>query len=211
MSESSLLKQYCLRIDELIGKYKCVQTNLLLFDLIVSFFPTVFNLTQLKIREKLLYDPYYRMRSLQEITIAAELGLQIDVNQASVDDWLRLPGISIHQARSLVELVGMGVQLLCLEDIAAAIGVPVHRLKPLEPVLAFVYYDPQSLIAPQRINPNLASAKELAQIPIVEKSLANKIIRNRKKDGDYKGLADLQRRLKLGSQETSQLMYYLQF
>jgi DNA uptake protein ComE-like DNA-binding protein len=171
----------------------------------------VFNLTRLKIREQLLSDPYYRMRSLPEIAVAVELGIQIDVNQASVDDWLRLPGISIHQARSLVDLVGMGVQLLCLEDIAAAIGVPIHRLKPLEPILAFVYYDPQSLITPQRINPNLASVKELTQIPIVENSLANKIVGNREENGNYKSLADLQRRLKLDSQETSQLMYYLQF
>lgn len=171
----------------------------------------MFNLSRLKIKDKLLNDPYYRMRSLQEIVIASELGVKIDVNQASVDDWLRLPGISIHQARSLVDLVGMGVQLVCLEDIAAAIGVPVHRLQPLEPILAFVYYDPQSLIAPQRINPNLASVKELTKIPLVETSLANKIVRNRQKSGDYKNLADLQRRLKLDSQQTSQLMYYLQF
>jgi DNA uptake protein ComE-like DNA-binding protein len=171
----------------------------------------VFNLTRLKIKEKLLNDPYYRMRSLQEINMASELGIKIDVNQASVDDWLRLPGISIHQARSLVDLSGMGIQFVCLEDVAAAIGVPVHRLQPLEPILAFVYYDPQSLIAPQRINPNLASAKELTKIPLVETSLANKIVRHRKKSGDYKNLADLQRRLKLDSQKTSQLMYYLQF
>jgi DNA uptake protein ComE-like DNA-binding protein len=157
----------------------------------------VFNLNRLKIRNRLLNDPYYRMRSLPEILIAAQLGIQIDVNQASVDDWLRLPGISIHQARSLVDLVGMGVQLLCLEDIAAAIGVPVHRLKPLEPVLAFIYYDPQSLITPQRFNPNLASQKELSSIPVIENSLAKKIVSNRKKNGNYRDLADLQRRLNL--------------
>ncbi len=171
----------------------------------------VFNLNRLKIRDRLLNDPYYRMRSLPEILVAAELGIQIDVNQASVDDWLRLPGISIHQARSLVDLVGMGVQLLCLEDIAAAIGVPVHRLKPLEPVLAFIYYDPQSLITPQRLNPNLASQKELSSIPILENSLAKKIVSNRKKNGNYRDLADLQRRLKLNGEAISQLIYYLQF
>ena len=53
------------------------------------------------IRARLQNDPYYRLQSAEEIAIAAELGIRIDVNQASVDDWLRLPGISIHQARSL--------------------------------------------------------------------------------------------------------------
>ncbi|MFW6358396.1 MAG: ComEA family DNA-binding protein, partial [Chroococcales cyanobacterium] len=96
------------------------------------------------VRQRILNDPYYRLRSLQEVAIAAELGLKLDVNRASVDDWLRLPGISIHQARSLVELSGMGVQFLCLEDLAAALSVSIGRLKPLEPVLYFSYYDSDS-------------------------------------------------------------------
>ncbi|MBN3922070.1 MAG: ComEA family DNA-binding protein, partial [Nostoc sp. NMS4] len=57
-----------------------------------------------KLRAKLLNDPYYRLQSGEEIQIAAQLGIRIDANQATVDDWLRLPGLSIHQARSLVEL-----------------------------------------------------------------------------------------------------------
>ena len=62
----------------------------------------MFKLSQIGIRNKIANDPYYRFQSLQEIAIAAELGIKIDVNQATVDDWLRLPGLSIHQARSLV-------------------------------------------------------------------------------------------------------------
>jgi hypothetical protein len=49
------------------------------------------------IRTRIQSDPYYRLQSPAEIAIAATLGMRIDVNQASVDDWLRLPGISIHQ------------------------------------------------------------------------------------------------------------------
>ena len=56
------------------------------------------------IRTKLLNDPYYRLQTNAEIAIAADLGIQIDVNKAKVDDWLRLPGLSIHQARNLVQL-----------------------------------------------------------------------------------------------------------
>jgi len=163
------------------------------------------------IRQRLMSDPFCRLRTLPEVEVAAQLGIKIDVNQASVDDWLRLPGISIHQARSLVELVGMGVQLLCLEDVAAAIGVPVHRLQPLEPILHFEYYAPESFLNPQRINPNIASLVEIARIPLLETTLAEKILQNRQEHGNYRNLADLQRRLNLSSQLTSQLMYYLQF
>src|SRR4028119_2001991 len=83
------------------------------------------------IRARIQNDPYYRMQSAQEIAIAAQLGIKIDVNQASVDDWLRLPGISIHQARSLVELSVAGVPFYSIEDIAAALSMPAQRLKPL--------------------------------------------------------------------------------
>jgi DNA uptake protein ComE-like DNA-binding protein len=169
------------------------------------------NRQQQAMRAKILREPYYRFQSLEEIGIAAKLGIQIDVNQASIDDWLRLPGISIHQARSLVELAGMGVQFLSIEDIAAAISVPVGRLKPLTPVLYFAYYDPETLLNPQRVNPNTASAEQLQQIPLLEPGLIDAIVENRQQFGAYRNLADLQRRLSLNSQFIAQLMHYLQF
>ncbi|HEY9302535.1 MAG TPA: ComEA family DNA-binding protein, partial [Phormidium sp.] len=77
------------------------------------------NLPQRSIRTRILKDPYYRFQSLEEVALAASLGIKIDANEATVDDWLRLPGLSIHQARSLVELTRNGIQFHCLEDVAA--------------------------------------------------------------------------------------------
>ena len=173
--------------------------------------PQQLNLRHVALRNRMQSDPYYRLQSLAEVAIAVELGLQIDVNQASVDDWLRLPGISIRQARSLVELVGMGVPLLCVEDVAAVLSVSVQRLQPFEPLLYFSYYDPESLDNPPRVNPNTASAAQLAIIPALEITTAQAIVNHRLHHGTYRNLADLQRRLGLSSQLTSQLMYYLQF
>jgi DNA uptake protein ComE-like DNA-binding protein len=168
---------------------------------------TLFN--RLSIRTRLQNDPYYRLQSAGEIAVAAELGIKIDVNQASVDDWLRLPGISIHQARSLVELTHAGVPFYCLEDIAAALGTPVHRLKPLEPVLSFCYYDDTHTVG--RVNPNTASVEQLTQIPGVELSLALAVVQNRLAAGSYRNLVDFQQRLSLPGQLTAKLMYYLRF
>ncbi len=163
------------------------------------------------IRVRLTSDPYYRLKSAEEIAVAVALGIYIDVNQASVDDWLRLPGISIHQARSLVDLTGSGVQFCCLEDIAAALSIPVQRLAPLRPILSFCYYDPESPAAPQKVNPNLASAEQLTKIPAVDLYLARAIVQNRLDGGAYRNLADFQRRLSLNPQLTAELMYYLRF
>ena len=171
----------------------------------------MFKLSQIGIRKKILNDPYYRFQSLEEIAIAVELGIKIDVNQASIDDWLRLPGLSIHQARSLVDLVGMGVQLVCLEDVAAAIGVPVRCVLPFASILQFAYYDRLSSLSPQKIDLNTASILELATIPNLNSHLAQEIIEKRQNEGKYRNLADLQRRLNLDGELTSQIMHYLRF
>lgn len=162
------------------------------------------------IRNKLLNDPYYRLRSNEEIAVAAALGIRIDVNQANVDDWLRLPGLSIHQARSLVELCRSGVQFYCIEDIAAALSLPLQRVKPLEPLLKFCYYD-DAISPSQRINPNTATVEELAQIPVMELALAQAVVENRSIAGAYRNLVDFQRRLSLPGHLVAQLMHYLCF
>jgi DNA uptake protein ComE-like DNA-binding protein len=168
-------------------------------------------LSRMTIQKRILNDPYYRLQSVAEIAVAAELGIKIDANKASVDDWLRLPGISIHQARSLVELTKMGVQFLCIEDISAATGLPLQRIQPWEPVLAFYYYETESLSLPQKVNPNQAEVEELTQIPFIETSLANLIVENRQKNGKYRNLPDFQRRLSIKGELVSHLMHYLQF
>ena len=167
--------------------------------------------SQFGIRNKIANNPYYRFQSLREVAIAHELGITIDVNLATVDDWLRLPGFSIRQARSLVELVGMGVQLMCLEDVAAAIGVSVRHLQPYEAILAFAYYDRLSPLSPVKVNINSASEIELIEIPEITNDLAQAIVANRQQQGKYRHVVDLSSRLNLDSNLVSQLMHYLKF
>ncbi|MBD2185222.1 ComEA family DNA-binding protein [Planktothrix sp. FACHB-1355] len=163
------------------------------------------------LRQRILSDPYYRLQSTEEIAVAASLGIKIDPNRATVDDWLRLPGLSIHQARSLVSLSRSGVQFHCLEDVAAALSWPSERLKPLAPILSFCYYDPESVYTPQQINPNTASVEMLSKIPAIDTFLAQSIVQNRQSGGYYRDLADLQIRLSLPADTIAQLMHYFRF
>ncbi|MBD2626771.1 helix-hairpin-helix domain-containing protein [Trichormus variabilis] len=170
------------------------------------------NLKLQKLRAKLLNDPYYRLQSGEEIQMAAQLGMRIDANQATVDDWLRLPGLSIHQGRSLVELSRSGVKFYCIEDIAAALSVPVQRLEPLKPLLNFSYYDDESLDKPTYLlNPNTATLESLAKIPFIDLPLAQAVLQNRVTAGPYRNLVDFQQRLELSGEAIAQLMYYLRF
>ncbi len=166
---------------------------------------------QRAIRTRLAQNPYARLRSPLEVAIAAELGLTLDANTASVDDWLRLPGISIHQARALVALTANGVQFLCLEDLAAALALPLPRLEPYAPLLRFTYRDPTSLVAPIQLNANTATPDQLAQVPVLTADLVARLVRERDRHGPYANLAALQNRLNINPDLVAQLIYYLKF
>jgi len=137
----------------------------------------------------------------------------IDVNLADVNDWLSLPGISIHQARSLVTLSRSGVKFYCIEDVAAALSVPIHRLQSLNSLLNFSYYDHEPLDQTITfvVNPNTATVASLVKIPGINLSIAETIIQNRLTSGNFRDLVDFQERLEFSGEAIAQLMYYLQF
>jgi DNA uptake protein ComE-like DNA-binding protein len=160
-------------------------------------------------RQKMANDPYYRFGSLAELPIAAELGIRIDVNLATIDDWLRLPGLSIHQARSLVDLQQAGLELYSIEDIAAALGIPVQRIQPWNLILSFQYRAPE--LQPLLHNPNSATVEELLQISEIDQGLAELIVGDRNTNGNYQNLGDFQKRLGISGQLLGKLMHYLKF
>jgi DNA uptake protein ComE-like DNA-binding protein len=168
------------------------------------------NPKQQKLRNRLLSDPYYRLQSWEEVAIASQLGIHIDANQATVDDWLRLPGLSIHQARTLVELSRSGVKFYCVEDMAAALNVPASRFEALREILTFSYHD-ELEISTKPINVNTATIEALVNVPFIDASLAQAIVQNRLSNGLFRDIVDFQKRLNLPGDILAQLMYYLKF
>jgi DNA uptake protein ComE-like DNA-binding protein len=163
----------------------------------------------MSLRSRITEDPYYRFKSAFEIAVAADLGISIDVNRASVDDWLRLPGISIHQARQLVALSEAGVAYHSITDLAAALSMPIERLQWLAPVLSFQYYEPT--LALPSVKLDRATVDDLVNIPQISPELATEIINERERGGMFKNLVDFQQRLGLSGDAIGQLMHYLQF
>lgn len=163
------------------------------------------------IAQKIKGNPYYRFQSPEEIEIGGKMGVKIDVNTASMDDWLRLPGISIHQARKLVEITKSGIHLLCLEDLASVLGVSVLKIQFWQPILYFAYYSKDSFYFPAQININQANVEKLCTIPNLDNETARKIIEERDSNGQYNHIADLQKRVNLNGDLTYHLMKYLEF
>lgn len=161
------------------------------------------------LRLRLQQEPYYRFRSFDELAVAAAWGIRIDANTASVDDWLRLPGISIHQARSLTQLTQSGLAFSCIEDVAAALNMPLQKIQNWASILQFCYYSPERL-EPETIDVNLATAAQLTTVPAIDTLLSRAIVRCRQ-NGPYTDLANLQQRLKLNPEITAELLHYLRF
>ncbi len=157
---------------------------------------------------RLSQQPGYRLQSYREVEQAARLGFAVDVNRATVDDWLRLPGLSIRQAQGLVRLRQGGVQFHCLEDLAVALGVTAEHLQPLTPILSFCFYEEPGGTLPA-VSLNQASTQQLCAIPSMPRDLAQALVQERSRHGPYQDLADLQRRLGLPAALVQSLMYYL--
>jgi DNA uptake protein ComE-like DNA-binding protein len=151
-------------------------------------------------------EPYNRFRSIAQLQSAAQRGERIAVHSATVDDWLRLPGISIHQAKALVNLQNAGLELYSIEDLAAALEMPLHRVQGWSVILSFEYHHPEA--APLRIDPNRASLAELQQI--LAPALAEQIAAERQM-GEFQSLGDLQQRLQLDGPLLNQLLPYFRF
>ncbi|MGF1513207.1 MAG: helix-hairpin-helix domain-containing protein [Elainellaceae cyanobacterium] len=154
-------------------------------------------------------NPYCRLQTPEDMAIAVELGLFIDANRAAVDDWLRLPYLSIHQARQLVALRQAGVVFYSLEDLSVGLGVSVAVFEAWAALIQFRYYsaDETSLGG---LNPNYAPLTALAKLPGVGEETARAIVAARDAK-PFRDLVDLQRRLGLSRETVNQLLQYLRF
>ncbi|MDB9526872.1 helix-hairpin-helix domain-containing protein [Oscillatoria sp. CS-180] len=160
------------------------------------------------VRDRLRRNPLARLMNIEEVSIAAELGIAIDVNQATVDDWLRLPDVSIHQARTLTALSQSGVAFHCVEDVAAALSVSCDRLYPLAPILAFRYYDPGNAVAPTPVSLNQATVAQLMLIPGMSSTMVERILNERRRV-PFTHWQEVQHRLRLTAEQIGEWTHYL--
>lgn len=162
------------------------------------------------LQKRLQKEPFYRFQSFEELQLAASWGIRIDANTASVDDWLRLPGLSIHQARKLTNLTANQLFFNDIEDVAAALSIPAQQIHSWETILQFCYYEIDHSLEPVAIDVNSATADELATVPSIDLFLARAIVHYRGA-GPYQDLPDLQKRLRLKTSIAAELLHYLTF
>ena len=118
----------------------------------------------------------------------------MEVNRASREQWLQLPGCSDDTADLLLRLQQGGVQLSSVEELFRLLELPEQQRRSWEPHL-IVHWNgdapPQPAAAP--LDLNNASADELEQLCWPEPRLQG-LLRERRRGGVH-DLADLQERL----------------
>ena len=151
------------------------------------------DLLELKLRQ----DPQRRLQDPSEAQRAAALGWRLDVNRASADDWLRLPGITATQVDLLVRLQRGGVQLSGIDDLERLLELPRRQVLAWEPLLLFRWYGdgaPHSA-SPRAVDLNHATAAALEQeLPQLDAVRRTRLLRERQRT-PFRDLADLQQRL----------------
>ena len=148
---------------------------------------------------RLRQQPEHRLRSADEAHHAAALGWRLDVNRASADDWLRLPGIQPAQVDLLLRLQRGGVQLSGIDDLQRLLELPSSQLAAWEPLLLFRWYGDGAPAAPtpSRIDLNRSTAAQLEQqLPQLNGERRARLLRERQRQ-PFQDLADLQQRLQL--------------
>ena len=143
-------------------------------------------------------------------TVPEQPAWVMDVNRASRDQWLQLPGCSQDTADLLVRLQRGGVQFASADDLFRLLELPSDLARLWSPHLLFQWHGdapPQPQAAP--LDLNNASANQLALLGWPEQRLAN-LISERRRAG-FKDLADLQERLCLPASSVEALIGRVSF
>ena len=144
------------------------------------------------------------------LTVPEPSAWVMDVNRASRDQWLQLPGCSQDTADLLVRLQRGGVQFASADDLFRLLELPSDLVRLRTPHLLFQWHGdapPQPQAAP--LDLNNASADQLALLGWSEQRLAN-LMRERRRAG-FKDLADLQERLCLPASSVEALIGRVSF
>jgi DNA uptake protein ComE-like DNA-binding protein len=162
---------------------------------------------------KLAQQPNRRLQDAQEVRHAAALGWRLDVNRASANDWLRLPGITAAQVDLLLRLQAGGVQLSGIDDLQRLLELSGPQAQGWEPLLLFRWYGDGAAAPPakQSVDLNRASAAELQQqLPPLGPERCQRLIRERQRT-PFQDLADLQQRLQLPPAVVEELIGRVRF
>ena len=144
---------------------------------------------------KLHQNPCLALPDEASVQRAAQLGVQLDVNRAPAVQWLRLPGMHWQWVDQLLQLQRQGTHIHDLAELEQRLGAPPALLRFWQPVLVFRSHGDHPWLPPL-IDVNGANGRQLSSLPGLDRGQVALLLRERQR-GRFRGLVDLQRRLRL--------------
>lgn len=142
---------------------------------------------------------------------SAVVGWVIDVNRATAEQWLQLPGCTKEMADLLRRLQRGGVQFSQANDLFQLLDLSPLQAEQWRPHLVFHWYgDAPPLAEPSPLDLNAASAQELEQRLLWPAPRLTRLVQERFRR-PFENLADLQERLCLPPEAIEQLLGKVRF
>lgn len=110
---------------------------------------------------------------------------QLDINQASVDEWKELPGIGDKLAERIVHFREKLGGFHRISQVCEVYGLPAETCDKIKPLLTI------GLTGVKKIHLNYASTQELSSHPYINFKLASAIVSNRNSHGFYKNVEEI--------------------
>ena len=114
-----------------------------------------------------------------DFQVGSETPWDIDINQATLDDWTAVPGVSRRRAHDIFMHRGARGDFRDVDDLQERVGLSRS-----------VY---EMLLPRQDIDLNRASAMQLSFLPGIGQERAERIVGDRERFGDFESFADLGR------------------
>ena len=135
----------------------------------------------------------------------------LDVNRATAEQWLQLPGCSTAMADVLLRLQRAGVQFSQADDLFQLLDLSPLQAEQWRPHLVFHWYgDAPPLPEPSPLELNAASRLELEQTLLWPEPRLSRLLQERNQK-PFENLADLQERLCLPPEAVEQLLGKVRF
>lgn len=117
---------------------------------------------------------------------------KIDINSCSKHELVHSLGLPIVYANDLESLRTEGYIFTHIEELNEIVGIPEAYIKKIAPLISFRYdYKQEAMFSWKRLN--ILSAQELIECGL-EREVAEQIVRERQRRGEYKSLMEVKRR-----------------
>lgn len=153
--------------------------------------------------------------------------LQVEVNEATFDDLLLLPGIGPKLAQRIVDYRAAQGPFRNLDELRNIPGVGPVAMKRLRTLVYVADARPsaqtmprglsmdrgkskkEALLSPRSIDLNEAAAEELQKLPGIGPKLAQRIVEHRASRGPFVGLADIRKVSGIGPKTLEKIKPYI--